>query len=55
VIAVAEVVQVTPEVAIPLAELEFRASRASGPASRRSAWARPYRWRAHAGWGSSDR
>ena len=30
-IAVAEVVQVTPEVAIPLAELEFRASRASGP------------------------
>jgi ribosome-associated protein len=31
VIAVAEVVQVTPEVAIPLAELEFRASRASGP------------------------
>jgi ribosome-associated protein len=28
---VAEVVRVTPEVAIPLAELEFRASRASGP------------------------
>ena len=27
----AEVVQVTPEVAIPMAELEFRASRASGP------------------------
>jgi ribosome-associated protein len=29
--AVAEVVRVTPEVAIPLAELELRASRASGP------------------------
>jgi ribosome-associated protein len=29
--AVAEVVQITPEVAIPVAELEFRASRASGP------------------------
>ena len=29
-IAVAEVVQITPEVAIPVAELEFRASRASG-------------------------
>jgi ribosome-associated protein len=29
--AVAEVVPVTPEVAIPLSELEFRASRASGP------------------------
>jgi ribosome-associated protein len=28
---VAEVVRVTPEVTIPLAELEFRASRASGP------------------------
>ena len=28
---VAEVVRVTPEVAIPLSELEFRASRASGP------------------------
>jgi ribosome-associated protein len=28
---VAEVVRVTPEVAIPVAELEFRASRASGP------------------------
>ena len=27
----AEVVRVTPEIAIPLAELEFRASRASGP------------------------
>ena len=27
----AEVVRVTPEVAIPLSELEFRASRASGP------------------------
>ena len=27
----AEVVQVTPEVAIPLSELEFRASRSSGP------------------------
>jgi ribosome-associated protein len=27
----AEVIQVTPEVAIPLGELEFRASRASGP------------------------
>ena len=27
----AEVVQVTPEVAIPVSELEFRASRASGP------------------------
>jgi ribosome-associated protein len=27
----AEVVQITPEVAIPVAELEFRASRASGP------------------------
>jgi ribosome-associated protein len=30
-VTVAEVVQVTPEVAIPLSELEFRASRASGP------------------------
>jgi ribosome-associated protein len=29
--AVAEVVRVTPEVAIPMSELEFRASRASGP------------------------
>jgi ribosome-associated protein len=29
--AVPEVVQVTPEVAIPVDELEFRASRASGP------------------------
>jgi ribosome-associated protein len=29
--AVAELVRVAPEVAIPLAELEFRASRASGP------------------------
>jgi ribosome-associated protein len=28
---VAEVVRVSPEIAIPLAELEFRASRASGP------------------------
>jgi ribosome-associated protein len=28
---VAEVVRVSPEVAIPVAELEFRASRASGP------------------------
>jgi ribosome-associated protein len=28
---VAEVVRITPELAIPLAELEFRASRASGP------------------------
>jgi ribosome-associated protein len=28
---VAEVVQVTPQVAVPVAELEFRASRASGP------------------------
>jgi ribosome-associated protein len=28
---VAEVVRVSPEVAIPMAELEFRASRASGP------------------------
>jgi ribosome-associated protein len=28
---VAEVVRVTPEVAIPLSELEFRASRSSGP------------------------
>jgi ribosome-associated protein len=28
---VTEVVRVTPEIAIPLAELEFRASRASGP------------------------
>ena len=28
---VAEVVQITPEVAIPVAELEFRASRSSGP------------------------
>jgi ribosome-associated protein len=28
---VPEVVQVTPEIAIPVAELEFRASRASGP------------------------
>ena len=27
----AEVLRITPEVAIPLAELEFRASRASGP------------------------
>jgi ribosome-associated protein len=26
-----EVVQITPEVAVPVAELEFRASRASGP------------------------
>jgi ribosome-associated protein len=31
VIAVAEVIRVSPEVAIPVAELEFRASRASGP------------------------
>jgi ribosome-associated protein len=30
-VTVAEVVRVTPAVAIPLAELEFRASRASGP------------------------
>jgi ribosome-associated protein len=30
-VTVAEVVRVTPEVAIPVAELEFRASRASGP------------------------
>jgi ribosome-associated protein len=28
---VAEVVRITPEIAIPVAELEFRASRASGP------------------------
>jgi len=28
---VAEVIRVTPEVAIPVSELEFRASRASGP------------------------
>jgi ribosome-associated protein len=27
----AEVVRITPEIAVPLAELEFRASRASGP------------------------
>ena len=27
----AEVVRITPEVAVPVAELEFRASRASGP------------------------
>jgi ribosome-associated protein len=30
-VTVAEVVRVTPEVVIPMAELEFRASRASGP------------------------
>jgi ribosome-associated protein len=30
-VSVAEVVRVTPEVAIPVSELEFRASRASGP------------------------
>jgi ribosome-associated protein len=30
-VTVAEVVRVTPEVAIPLSELEFRASRSSGP------------------------
>jgi RF-1 domain len=28
---VAEAVRITPEIAIPVAELEFRASRASGP------------------------
>jgi len=31
VIAVSEAIRVSPEVAIPVAELEFRASRASGP------------------------